>query len=344
MVGRNPGRVTTQGERLAHLFGREGFPVTSVSKLPNRYARLADIVWTLWRQRRVVDIQVLQVFGGPSFVVEDIASSIARAAGQRIVMILRGGNMPAFINRYPAWFHRVLDRADALIVPSEYLARVMRRYNYACSVIPNIIEIDAYPYRRRSHLQPRLFWMRAFRREAYNPAMAVRVLARLRKVKPDATLLMGGQYGPAMQEVQELANRLGVSAAVRFPGFLDMPAKLREANSADIFVHTNYIDNMPVSVVEAFALGLPVVATHVGGIGDLVSHEYNGLLVPADADAAMVDAILRLLGDSELGRRLADNGRRLAEICDWQYVRPQLEAVFESALRQKGANIKGGRN
>jgi hypothetical protein len=65
----------------------------------------------------------LQVFGDPSFVVEDIASWLGRRFGQRIIMVLRGGAMPEFM-AHPQWTQRVLGRADALIAPSEFLARI----------------------------------------------------------------------------------------------------------------------------------------------------------------------------------------------------------------------------
>jgi glycosyltransferase involved in cell wall biosynthesis len=170
--------------------------------------------------------------------------------------------------------------------------------------------------------------MRAFHPQVYNPAMAVRVFARIKKLVPEAMLVMAGQYDPAQCEVQRLAAELGVKDSVRFAGFLDMPGKLREAQQADIFINTNHIDNMPVGVVEAFAMGLPVVATNVGGIADLITDGENGLLVPVDADQAMADAILRLLRDPLLAAKLSQNGRRFAEACTWDVVRPQFEQLF----------------
>ena len=107
MVGRHPGYVMTQGEILADHFASAGYPTISVSASPNRYTRLCEIITTLLRERSAVDVQCLQVFGGPSFVVEDIASWLGKLFGQRLVMVLRGGAMPDFVARYPAWSRRV---------------------------------------------------------------------------------------------------------------------------------------------------------------------------------------------------------------------------------------------
>lgn len=328
MVGGNAGRVTTQGERLAKLFEQAGYPVISVSKSPNRYHRLLDILCTLMWKRQEIDIQILQVFGGPSFVVEDIASLLSRVLGHKIIMIMRGGEMPVFWARYPRWCPRVMDRADAIITPSRFLQRLMTQQGYSSTVIPNIVELEAYRFRHRERLRPRLLWMRAFHPKIYNPAMAVRVFAKIKQLYPEATLVMGGQHDKAEEDIKQLAARLNVASSVRFAGFLTMEAKQRESAEADIFLNTNNIDNMPVSVVEAFAHGLPVVATEVGGISDLITHEKTGLLVPPNDDDAMVAAIVRLLDDPTLAGRLSANGRAYAESCTWNSVLPRFQNIL----------------
>ena len=333
MVGRNPGHVTTQGQILSDLFSSAGHSVISVSALLNRYGRLIDIASTIIRRQRSMDVMVLDVFGGPSFVVEDIASRLGRGLGKRIVMCLRGGAMPEFMARHPVWTRRVLGRADILVAPSRYLARAVVPYGFSARVIPNVINPDAYVYRRRSKVGPRLFWMRSFH-PIWNPAMAVRVLARLRATHPDATLIMAGQDKGSKQEIQQLAGDLGCGGSVRFAGFLDMAGKNREANAADIYLNTNRIDNMPVAVVEACAMGMPVVTTTVGGIPDLLKHAETALFVPDDDDEAMAQAVSSLLDDSELAERLSVNGRELAESFSWEQVRQQWEQVFAGMMKR----------
>ena len=331
MVGRNPGRVTTQGQILSDLFKEAGHGVISVSALPNRYLRLADIVMTLIQRQASYEVMVLDVFGGPSFVVEDIASQLGRRFGRRIVMYLRGGAMPEFMARHPKWTRRVLGRAHALITPSEFLARAIIPYGYRARVIPNVINLSAYQYRHRQVVSPRMFWMRAFE-SIYNPLMAIRVLARLRSDMPHASLVMAGQNKGLEAETQRLAQGLGLNGAVRFSGFLDIQGKVREGNAADIFINTNRVDNMPVGVVEACAMGLPVVATAVGGVPDLLTDGKTGLLVPDSDDAAMARAITRLLSEPGLAAHLSANGRRLAECSSWESVLPQWEQVFREVM------------
>lgn len=332
MIGRTPGWVTTQGERLGDLLEQEGYPVISVSSSTNRYVRLADIVKTLIARRNEYDIVVLQVFGGPSFVVEDIASWLSQIFSRRIIMVLRGGAMPDFMARYPAWNMRVLKRADLMVVPSTYLKRAIEPYGFQARLIPNVIELPAYQFRHRATLAPRLFWMRSFH-PIYNPLMAIRVLAQIRTQVPEATLVMAGQDKGQESEVRALATSLGLNGSVRFSGFLDMAGKMREASAADIFINTNSIDNMPVAVVEACALGLPVVSTSVGGVPDLLTNGETGLLVPDNDVEAMADSVLRLLREPELAARLSENGRALAVRSSWEAVRPQWEEVISEVFK-----------
>jgi L-malate glycosyltransferase len=333
MIGRNPGCVTTPGEILTDLFVAAGYPVISVSGSPNRYRRLLEISSTLIRRRGDIDIQCLQVYGGRSFLVEDIASWLGQLFEWPLVMSLHGGLIPDLIRRFPRWSSRILSRADAIVAPSEYLARVVAGQGFDVEIIPNVIDLSLYPYRHRRQLSPRLFWMRTFH-PSYNPEMAIRVLALVRRVVPETTLVIAGQDKGRQRAVRRLAQKLGVSDAVRFPGYLNMPAKLTEGSTADIFLNTNRVDNMPVSIIEACAMGLPVVATNVGGIPDLLIDHETALLVPDNDDQAMAAAVLRLLGDPDLAGLLSTNGRTLAERSSWEQVRPQWERLFNTLIEK----------
>lgn len=330
MVGRHHGRVTHQGEILADALRGCGYQVTAVSAHANRYRRLAEIVATITRNRDRIDVLIVQVYGGPSFVVEDAASLLGRQFGLAIVMVLHGGAMPAFTARFPRWSRRVLRRADVTVAPSKFLARALEPGGVTARVIPNVIHLHAYPHRHRAQVAPRLLWMRSFH-DTYNPLMAVRTLARVREVLPAATLVMAGQDSGQEAEVRSAAAELGLGQAIRFAGFLDAEGKLRESETADIFLNTNRIDNMPVAIVEMAAFGLPVVSTNVGGIPDLLVNDQTGLLVPDDDDAAMAAAIERLVRSPELASRLSANGRRLAEHSAWDAVRPKWERALADA-------------
>jgi glycosyltransferase involved in cell wall biosynthesis len=173
--------------------------------------------------------------------------------------------------------------------------------------------------------------MRTFH-EIYRPDLAVRTLARLLPDHPDATLTLAGQDRGLLAATRRLADELGVAGSVRFAGFLDAEGKRREFAEHDVFLNTNRVDNAPVSVVEAAAFGLPVVATRVGGVPHLLHDGETALLVPeGDADA-MAAAVRRLLSEPDLAARLSRAGRALAESCSWERVHPLWEDLFREVL------------
>lgn len=327
VVGRHAGRITTQGEVVADALAGEGYRVLAVSSAPNRYGRLIDIVVTLLRQRRSLDVQLLQVYAGLSFVLEDVASWLGRLCGQRIVMHVHGGAIPHFMARFPLWTRRVFRRAHVIVTPSTYLQRALAARGFSARVIPNVVHVDSYPYRLRDTVRPRLFWMRTFH-QAYNPELAVRAFARVRAQRSDATLTLAGADKGSAHAVKALARDLRLGSSVRFPGFLDHAAKVREGDAHDIFLNTNRIDNMPVSVAEALVMGLPVVATAVGGVPDMLRDGETGLLVPDDDPDAMAAAILRLVSEPDLARGLSHRGREMAEQWRWEHLRKLWDAVL----------------
>jgi glycosyltransferase involved in cell wall biosynthesis len=331
MHGRRHGFATSQGLILSDLFTNDGYSVVAASAVANRYLRLLNIALTLGRTRRSVDVQCLEVYSGPSFVVEDMASWIGKTLGQRIIMTLHGGGMPDFMARYPKWTRRVLGRADALVCPSRYLQRAVAAHGFDSELIPNVVDLTQYDYRHRAAARPRLFWMRAFH-PIWNPLMALRVLRRVRDVEPDATLVMAGQDKGMCQEVREAAAAMNLGDAVTFPGFLDAAGKRQFGNDADVFMTTNRVDNMPVAVVEACAMGIPVVSTNVGGVPDLLTHGSTGLLSPDDDDAAMAASVLRIVRDPALCARLSREGRALAERSAWTAVQPQWDRLFDRVM------------
>jgi glycosyltransferase involved in cell wall biosynthesis len=334
MLGVNPGWVTTQGEILTGLLAGAGYPVRATSSIPARLPRLADTLRSLVAWRDDIDVVIHQVFSGAAFGITDTASALGRALRLPQIFVLHGGALPEFVARWGGWVGRVMRRAAAIVAPSGYLAHVFGAFPELAPrirVIPNSLAIEEYAYRHRANVGPSLLWMRTFH-PVYHPEMAIDALAELRQTVPSATLTMAGQEKGSLAAVRERVRTLGLDDAVRFPGFLGAADKAPEFGSHDIFLNTNRVDNMPVSVLEAAAFGLPVVATSVGGIPYLLEDGVTGLLVPAGDARAMAGAVRRLLEECGLAARLSANGRALAESCGWEAVKPKWDALFREVV------------
>ncbi len=98
--------------------------------------------------------------------------------------------------------------------------------------------------------------------------------------------------------------------------------------AADIYVQTPTIDNMPSSILEAFASGLPVVSTEAGGVPAMLTDEVHGLLAPIGDEGRVAAQILRLLADPALSRRLTLAARDTTDALVWDRVRDRWVAVY----------------
>lgn len=328
-LGGHEGWVTTQGEVLAGLFTRAGHEVHLSSGRIHPVARAAEHLVDLVRWRRHVDAVVVSVFSGRAFALADETITLAGALGIPTVAWLHGGNLPAFGTAHPRWVKRVLGRADAIVSPTGYLARWADTIASGGQVIPNVLELDAYPYRVREQLRPRLLWMRTFQ-ALYDPATAVRTLADLRAGGIDASLTMAGQDKGLLEATMSLASDLGVAPHITFPGFASAELKAKLFADHDIFLNTNVVDNAPVTVLEAAAAGLAVVSTDVGGIPDLLADGVSARLVAPRQPEAMAADVRDLLGDAAAAARLTANARTVAEASDWPAVRERWLALIDS--------------
>lgn len=134
----------------------------------------------------------------------------------------------------------------------------------------------------------------------------VRGFARAARARGDLRLLLVGD-GPRRPALESLAERLGVRDRVHFAGYQSQPQQYLQ--SMDLFALTSRSEGMPLAVLEAWAAGVPVVATSVGGLPRLVDHGRTGWLIPPFDDEALTSALLGILSDADVHRRLVDAGR-----------------------------------
>ena len=138
--------------------------------------------------------------------------------------------------------------------------------------------------------------------------------------------MVGPDSDGSLREVQELAKALQVE--VTFMGKLSKTEWTNLSKAYNVFINTTNFDNTPVSVIEAMALGLPVVSTNVGGMPFLIKDQEQGLLVPPHDAQAMADAILQLFDSPELRETIIAKAREQVEQFDWQKVKSLWDAVI----------------
>jgi glycosyltransferase involved in cell wall biosynthesis len=166
--------------------------------------------------------------------------------------------------------------------------------------------------------------------EQKDHATLLAAFARLRETQPDARLAILG-WGPLEQATKERAAALGLDGRVVIPGRVEPRDWLARA---DVFVHTSRWEGFGIVLLEAMLSGLPVVATAVSAVPEIVADGLTGYLVPAGDSGAVADRLTGLLTDPERRRRLGETGRAraLAEFSVEHMTKRTLE-VYEEALR-----------
>jgi phenylacetate-CoA ligase len=218
---------------------------------------------------------------------------------------------------------RIIRLATSIVVPSDYLVDVFARFGLCASRIHNVAE--SLPYRHRPRPRPVFLHNRGLASE-YNPACTLRAFALIQQRYPDARLTIAHD-GPLRPALEGLAASLGLRQT-EFIGSVSPSQKGALYDSADIYLMSPNADNMPLSLLECFSAGLPVVSSNAGGIPDLVEDQINGLLFALGDHQSMAACALRLLEEPGLAAGLAANARSGCAKYSWPEIGPQWLALY----------------
>ena len=321
--GYNKTTIETLGLQLE----QEGYVVYYASNKKTFLFRLLDMMLAVFIYRKKVTCILIDTYSTKAFWYAFVCSQLARVFNIKYIPILHGGNLPNRLQKNPKLCQMVFANAYQNVAPSGYLRQAFQEAGFTNVIyIPNSIEIEKYAFKNRTEFAPKLLWVRAFA-TIYNPEMAVKVLFELQRIYPNASLTMvGPDKDGSLQTTKAFADF--INCKVSFTGQLSKEDWWQLASEHDIFINTTHFDNTPISVMEAMALGLPVVSTNVGGIPYLLADKENALLVNDDDVSSMTDAICSLLEDQQKASDLALNARHFIEQMDWNVVKEEWKGVL----------------
>jgi glycosyltransferase involved in cell wall biosynthesis len=256
---------------------------------------------------------IVHVHSSKAGIIGRFAACLARVPVR--IFTVHGWSFAAY-SPPASWLFGTADRAmcagTSMIVCPAHAVRSAGLRAHTCRadrsiVIPNAVDVAAF---RRAHHSPRTPRILTVGRLAFPKAFTV-LLRAFAMVGPGRFRAAIAGDGPQRDELEGEIAALGLSDAVQLLGTRpDVGDLLAES---DIFVLSSQSECLPMSVIEAMAAGLPVVASAVGGVPELVEHRRTGILVPPDDPAALADAIAQLGGDADLRRRMGEAGRARAE-------------------------------
>ena len=294
-------------------------------------ARLLPYIAGIWRLARQADVIHLMANSGWAWhLFAAPVLWLAPLAGTPVIVNYRGGEAERFFERSFRWIKPSLRRAAQIVVPSGYLKKVFAARGETVSVIPNIIDTGFFhPVREQPQHDGFVFAVTRNLETIYGIDTALRALAAL-PASLEARLAIAGS-GPAEESLRALAKELGVVDRVAFLGRLERDAVVSLYHESDAMLNPTTVDNMPNSLLEAMACGLPVVSTGVGGVPFVVTEGRSALLVPANDPEQMASAMRRLIEDAQLRNLLAETALLKVQAYTWRMVYPLWLAAYKSA-------------
>jgi glycosyltransferase involved in cell wall biosynthesis len=170
------------------------------------------------------------------------------------------------------------------------------------------LSLDKYHYRPPKEPVRRIFCAARLSPQKGH-AFLIRAMKSLVDQGHELELRLAGD-GPTKEQLTGLANELGISDLIRFLGFLTEDEVIRELQDSDLFVLPSFVEGLPVSAMEAMAIGVPVIATNIAGTSELVEDGRTGLLVRPSDSGALADAVVRMINDYDFRLRAAELGRK----------------------------------
>jgi len=250
---------------------------------------------------------------------------VARLLGKPVVMNYRSGEAPDHLRR-SAIARAVLGQVDVNVVPSAFLEEVFAEFGLKARVVPNIVDLDRFAFRSRVPIRPRILSTRNFE-GLYNVECTLRAFQLVQQRFPNATLTLVGS-GSREGSLMRLASDLSL-INVQFVGAIAPQEMWRYYADADIYLQTPDIDNMPASVLEAFASGCVVVSTDAGGVPAVVTEGANGFMVSCGDAAGAAERVIELVENPEVAGRVTQAARAACERYRWSSVRPLWVSVYQ---------------
>jgi glycosyltransferase involved in cell wall biosynthesis len=283
--------------------------------------------------RAVPNFDVIHVFSASYFsflLAPTPAILVARLYGKKIVLNYRSGEAEDHLARWRTAV-ATLRLCDLIAVPSGYLVDVFARFNLQAQPIFNIVDTSRFCFRRRIPARP-VFLCNRNLEPMYNVGCTLLAFAIIQQRFPDATLTVAGE-GSQRRELEWLVERLRLQN-VSFIGRVPHHEMDRLYDRADIYLNSSEIDNMPGSIIEAFASGLPVVTTDAGGIPYIVRNGETGFMVPRGDFRMLAGFAIRLVEDPKLVERLTYSARAECSNYEWKAVRDKWLELYREVARQ----------
>ncbi len=301
-----------------------GFVAINPKFLPSlqkiKYLRtiVTTVAYVFHLLRQIPRYQIIHIFSASfwSFLIAPApAVIIAKIFGKKVLLNYHSGFAEEHLREWPRTALPLIRRCDLVVTPSRYLVDIFAKFGIDAVPVSNFVGIEDFKFRKRKTLRPVFLSNRNFE-DLYNVAGTIDAFAAIQAEYPEAELIIAGD-GPLKAEIRGQVKRLGLRN-VEFAGQVSEKEMAMLYDRTDIYLNASNVDNMPISILEAYSSGTPVVSTDSGGIPYILEHEVSGLLVSKGDSKSLAEQAMRLLKEPELAANIASNAQKEMEKYSWE--------------------------
>lgn len=269
----------------------------------------------------VYKFDVVQVFSSATtgYIIATLPPLVvSKLYRRKVVLNYHSGELENHIRNWRRSALPTMRKFDEIVVPSQFLVDVFAKYGLAATAIFNFVDTEDFRFRERETFRPVFLSNRNFEAH-YNVEEVLRAFQIVQKRFAGAALFVAG-FGREEAELKRLAADLKLEN-IEFVGKITNEEMAQLYEKTDIYLNSSLVDNMPLSIIEAFACGLPVVSYATGGIPYLVETQETGLLVaPKDFEALAQKAVF-LLENQAAAKKIVAKAHGEVVKYSWENVR-----------------------
>ncbi len=244
---------------------------------------------------------------------------------KKTIVTYHGGGAESFLRKHPKFIRKVLNKVDHVTVMSGFLQKIFMNYGVHTEILPNLINIEINDNFYPELKSPRIISIRALEK-IYNIDDIVNAFSLIKSEYINAELNIFGT-GSEYQKIIQLSKRLGLDS-INFHGQLpneQIHVKLMKSN---IMISVPSFDNQPMSILEAFAIGIPVISTNVGGIPYLIKDNVTGFLIEKKQPQQIFEKVKWIINNPEKTKIIVDNAKKEVLSFQWNNVKGILFELY----------------
>lgn len=315
---KNVGGQSIQAKRLLDAFASGGD--VKINFIPNnpdapfqnvKFLRtvFASIVFWFSLLREIPRADIAHIFssGTTSYLISTLPPLfISKLFNKKTILHYHTGEAETHLKNWKLTAKPTMKKFDVIVVPSRFLVDVFAKFDLPAEAIFNFVESEKFKFRERNPLRPVFLSNRNFESH-YQVADVLRAFQLIQNKFPEAELIVAGE-GSEKTKLKRLATELNLRNT-EFVGRIEAEEMPKIYERADIYLNSSVVDNMPLSFIEAFSCGLPIVSTRAGGISYICENEKNALLVEKGDYESLARQAIRILEDGELAQKIIANAR-----------------------------------